>query len=114
MGANEWFAKGDRCLEDGSRIEGSVCLTEGLIVLAYAIGLYTKTRWSGTHFAVAGAADSGRFADGFSTPYAVACDVDLDVASRLAAAHRACDVLRSFFDAQGTSSEVRTVEELLR
>lgn len=112
MGAYEYVGKGRRSVEGGSAPAASVCVTEALITIALSVGLLTRTRWSGSHLAVAGAAEAGGSIDGFAAAYGEATDERLSLPDRLDAARRACDVLRSHYDALGAHSEVASVDEL--
>ena len=112
MGAYEYIAKGRRSLETGSLAAASVCVVEALITIALSVGLLTRTRWSGSHLAVEGAADAGASIDGFADAYGEATDERHALSDRLDAARRACDVLRTHYDRLGARSEVGSVEEL--
>ena len=114
MGAFEYIGKGERSLDHGSPTAASICASEALITMALCLGMFTRTRWSGSHLAVADTARIGRRIDGFADAYAEAADptVDLDVSARLDACRRACDALRAHFERLGARSEVGSVREL--
>ncbi len=112
MGAMEYVGKGERSVEQGSRAAASVCLVEALITIALCVGMYTRTRWRGSHSAVGATAQAGEAIDGFAEPYTEATEDALDIPRRLAAARRACDALRARFEGLGARSVVLTVEEL--
>jgi hypothetical protein len=112
MGAAEYVGKGERSVEQGSAAAASVCWIEALITLALSVGMYTRTRWRGSHTAVAATARTGEAIDGFTEAYTEATDDTFDISRRLAATRRACDVLRAHFESLGARSVIRSVDEL--
>jgi hypothetical protein len=111
--AHEALSKASRYSDQGVRAATNVCLHESLVAMALSVGLLTRTRWRGTHLAVAAASHVGREIEGFAASFDAASDDDRTFPERSQAAGGAARALRSHLERRGVVFEVRSASDLV-
>jgi predicted nucleotidyltransferase len=111
--AFEAISKARRYVAQRAMPAASVCLSESLVTMGLVVGLLTRSRWRGTHDAVANAAQAGRSIDGFSDAYVAATDDARTAGSRIESAAVAAGRLRDHLEAMGQRFEAASVVELV-